>query len=749
MAAIIRIKRSATAGNPSVLAAGELAYSALSNNDTNGGDRLYIGIGTETAGDAANHIVVGGKYFTDLLDHNRGTLTASSALITDSNSKLDNLKVDNLDLNGNTISSTDTNGNIVLSPNGTGKLVLNNVYINGTSDTLAEYIYDTVGGTITAGNGIDITNSDPGNTSTVSLNTEYAQDLVGSMFSGGTHSGLAVTYDDDGGYINLNVNDPTITIAGDVDGSATMTNLGNTTITVTLDTVNSNVGSYGSTTKIPTFTVNGKGLLTAAGEVDVATSLSIAGDTGTDTVSLLSDTLTIAGGEGIDVAVTNNTITVSGELATSSNKGVASFDSGDFDVTSGAVTIKTGGVSNTQLENSSVTVGSTSISLGATSTSLAGLTELTVDNLNFNGNEIQSTNSNGDIVLNPNGTGAVDVSGAKITNLAEPVLGTDAATKNYVDSAVTGLNWKDAVNLLADSNVALTGVSGTLVIDGHDALDPTDSGLYRILLTGQTTPANNGIYTYTDNGSTYTLSRSDDADVYTELISASVWVLEGTVYASTGWTQTNHYLTNFGGGSQFQSWVQFSGAGAYTAGAGLGQSGTSFFVNVATSGGIEIVSDELQLKSTLAGNGLTYSTGVLSVGGTSNRITINSDSIDIASTYVGQSSITTLGTITTGTWNGSVIADTYIADDLTISGGTINNTPIGSSTRSSGAFTTLAANGLVTLTNTTDASALGTAAVVLSGGLSVAKTIYVGNNITGAGASTSTLDGFNIDGGTY
>ena len=93
MASIIRIKRSSTSGNPTTLGAGELAYSALTNNDSNGGDRLYIGIGSETAGDAANHIVIGGKYFTDLLDHTRGTLTASSALIVDSNSKLDNLKV--------------------------------------------------------------------------------------------------------------------------------------------------------------------------------------------------------------------------------------------------------------------------------------------------------------------------------------------------------------------------------------------------------------------------------------------------------------------------------------------------------------------------------------------------------------------------------------------------------------------------------------------------------------------------------
>jgi len=55
MASIIRIKRSTVAGNPAVLGAGELAYSALTDNGSNGGDRLYIGSGTETAGNAANH----------------------------------------------------------------------------------------------------------------------------------------------------------------------------------------------------------------------------------------------------------------------------------------------------------------------------------------------------------------------------------------------------------------------------------------------------------------------------------------------------------------------------------------------------------------------------------------------------------------------------------------------------------------------------------------------------------------------
>jgi len=124
MASIIRIKRSPSAGNPTTLGAGELAYSALTGTQSNGGDRLYIGFGTETSGDAANHYIIGGKYFTDMLDHVTGTLTASSAILVDSNSKIDVLKTTNLQIGGsgvtNYIQSTDTNGNIVLDPNGTG-----------------------------------------------------------------------------------------------------------------------------------------------------------------------------------------------------------------------------------------------------------------------------------------------------------------------------------------------------------------------------------------------------------------------------------------------------------------------------------------------------------------------------------------------------------------------------------------------------------------------------------------------------
>jgi len=124
MASTIRIKRSGTAGNPSTLGAGELAYSAADASSVSGGDRLYVGFGTETNGNAANHIVIGGEYFTSKLDHTLGALTADSAVLVDSNKKINEFFVDNLGFDGNTISSTDTNGDINVVPNGTGDVFL-------------------------------------------------------------------------------------------------------------------------------------------------------------------------------------------------------------------------------------------------------------------------------------------------------------------------------------------------------------------------------------------------------------------------------------------------------------------------------------------------------------------------------------------------------------------------------------------------------------------------------------------------
>jgi len=87
----------------------------------------------------------------------------------------------------------------------------------------------------------------------------------------------------------------------------------------------------------------------------------------------LGGKLEFLAGEGINTIVGASSLTISAELATSSNAGVATFNTASFTVNSGDVTIKSGGVSNAQLTNSSITLGSTSTSLGGTTTSIAGL----------------------------------------------------------------------------------------------------------------------------------------------------------------------------------------------------------------------------------------------------------------------------------------------------------------------------------------------------------------------------------------
>jgi hypothetical protein len=124
MSTIIQIKRNSgtTAPSTSDLVIGEMAYAYDASNDGASG-KLYIEAVNSSS--AADIHLIGGKYYTDLLDHTKGTVTANSAILTDGSSKIDVLNVDNTTINGNDISTTDSNGNLTLTPNGTGMVVIN------------------------------------------------------------------------------------------------------------------------------------------------------------------------------------------------------------------------------------------------------------------------------------------------------------------------------------------------------------------------------------------------------------------------------------------------------------------------------------------------------------------------------------------------------------------------------------------------------------------------------------------------
>jgi hypothetical protein len=152
----------------------------------------------------------------------------------------------------------------------------------------------------------------------------------------------------------------------------------------------------------------------------------------------------------------------------------------------------------------------------------------------------------------------------------------EANANAYTDNAVSGLNWKQAVNLLYDAAIPVLSGSGAsqLIVDGHDPLGDADSG-YRVLITQS---SNAGIYVFNSTAGSWTLTRAEDADEFGELIGSAVYVMEGTQYGSTSWVQSNHYITNFSG----QSWTQFSGQGSVTAGSGITVDGLEVSINRTT-----------------------------------------------------------------------------------------------------------------------------------------------------------------------
>ena len=301
-------------------------------------------------------------------------------------------------------------------------------------------------------------------------------------------------------------------------------------------------------------------------------------------------------------------------------------------------------IANASLTNSSVTVGTTAIALGASSLTLGGLTSVAVTQ--------------------------------------DPVSALQLATKQYVDALSQGLDPK--ASCIAATTVNIT-LSGAQTIDGV-ALIAGD----RCLVKNQTATADNGIYVVSASAWT----RSTDMDIWAEVPGAYTFIEQGTTWADTGWVCTS----NAGGtlGTTPITWVQFAGAGSYTAGTGLTLTGTQFSLTVPVT---------VALGGTNATNATDARTNLVAAkSGTNSDITelyaLNGTSYGVA--YQNLANQLVMGAV------------------LTFDGTTL--------TAPSGAFSTISASGVITSTIVT-----GTAP------FTVASTTQVANlNAATSGAATNT-----------
>ena len=479
MATTIQIKRSTGTSAPSSLAAGELAITFGTGTQSNLGDRLFIGDGSTVD-------VIGGKFFSDMLDHVQGTLTAGSAITVDGNKAVDDLIVGN---------NATTGGSIELKEgtnNGTHHVQLKAPNSLGGNLALTLPGSDGNNGEVLKTNG----------SGTLSFGTLALGDLTGN---------LALS-------------------ALEIDGG---TDIGEDLVDADLLIVDNGAGG---TNRKTTLTRVKKYIYSA-----------------------------ISG----DVTVANN---------------------GALTIANGSVenAMLAGSIANAKLTNSSITIGSDAVALGATQTDLNGITSLDVDNITIDGNTISTTNTNGNLNLDPNGTGTVDVSSARITSVATPTGGTDAANKNYVDAQLQGLDVKNSVRAATTANGTLSSAfANGQTVDGI-TLATND----RILIKDQSTGSENGIYTVNASGAP---TRATDFDADSEVTGGTFFfVEEGTVNADNGFVMTNDGSVTVG--TTALVFTQFSGAGQVIAGAALTKSGNTLNVGVDDSS-IEVNSDALRVKA--------------------------------------------------------------------------------------------------------------------------------------------------------
>jgi hypothetical protein len=338
------------------------------------------------------------------------------------------------------------------------------------------------------------------------------------------------------------------------------------------------------------------------------------------------------------------------------------------------------------------------------------------------GISITATGTNQSISLVPTGTGTVNVGNFIISNVAEPVADSDAATKKYVDDVAQGLHTHDSCNAATQTTLAsisggtvtynngTAGVGATLTTTGtYTTIDGVTLSVgMRILVKNEATAANNGIYDVT---SSTVLTRSVDFNTSVEMAGGDfTFVTAGTLYDNTGWVMTDPVTTV---GTTPVIWTQFSGAGTYTAGTGLTLAGSQFSItNTSVTAGAYGNGD---YNATFTVNSQGQLTAAANVAITANAANLSGTTLK--STVVS-SSLTSVGTLTS----------------LSISG----NANIGNVGAAAGVFSTI--TGSLTTAAQSNLTAVGTlSSLSVSGNANVGNLGTAGQLISSVATGTAPL----------